>query len=341
MVTQKGIADLQKASRTRDENKFDFYPGQVLHTKCRHDYCNVIVIKRDLSTKREQWSPSKNASLRSSTKFDFANDCLLCGRSTRDQRKKGNVSVYQLRTSSCQANLGLLCLQRGPGDKWAETVRGRIEYAQDLHADDAVYYQQCNINFRTGRNIPVAFQAHGLAGKDKKGRPEDEDRLTAFSKVISFLKENDNEQLTVCDLCQKMREYLGGEEPYSEEYMKKKLMKTLDSDIVITNIQGKDSVVTIRMTAEKILDQFWKQQKESEISTEKFGIIHIAAKLILADVRDIRYSKDSYPTREVVGDLEENVNYLPASVVLFLQTLMNKKNETKLKTASIGQTPSS
>ncbi|GFO19151.1 hypothetical protein PoB_004565600, partial [Plakobranchus ocellatus] len=119
--------------------------------------------------------------------------------------------------------------------------------------------------------------------------------------------------------------------------MKKKLMKTLDSDIVITNIQGKDSVVTIRMTAEKILHQFWKQRKESETSAEKFRIIHTAAKLILADVKDIQYSKDFYPTREVVGDLEENANYLPASLVLFLQALMNKKNETKLKTASIGQ----
>ncbi|GFN75910.1 hypothetical protein PoB_000241600 [Plakobranchus ocellatus] len=87
------------------------------------------------------------------------------------------------------------------------------------------------------------------------------------------------------------------------------------------------------MTAEKILDQFWKQEKESETSTEKFRIIHTAAKLILADVRDIQYSKDFYPTREVVGDLEENVNYLPASLILFPQTLMNKKNETKLKTA--------
>ncbi|GFO19426.1 hypothetical protein PoB_004593100 [Plakobranchus ocellatus] len=53
MVTQKGVAGLQKASRTRGENKLDFYPGQVLHTKCHHDYCNVYVIKRDLSTKRE------------------------------------------------------------------------------------------------------------------------------------------------------------------------------------------------------------------------------------------------------------------------------------------------
>ncbi|GFO36677.1 endoglucanase [Plakobranchus ocellatus] len=61
--------------------------------------------------------------------------------------------VIEVRTWSCHANLELLRLQRGPGDKWAETRRGRIEYAQDLHAADAVYHQQCNINSRTERII--------------------------------------------------------------------------------------------------------------------------------------------------------------------------------------------
>ncbi|GFN86409.1 hypothetical protein PoB_001291500 [Plakobranchus ocellatus] len=90
----------------------------------RHDFSNENAVKPDLSRKREKWSVSKKANLHSSaTKFDFTNDCLLCGRSTSDQRKKGDVSVYQVCTSSCQANLELLCLQRGPGDKWAETLK--------------------------------------------------------------------------------------------------------------------------------------------------------------------------------------------------------------------------
>ena len=167
-----------------------------------------------MGRKKEQWSTSKKASLPSSTtKCDFAIDCLHCGKSTRDQRKKDDVSVYHVRSSSCQANLELLCLQRGPGDKWPETVKGRIEYAQDLYAADAVYHQQCNINFRTGRNISWAFQSHGSDGENKKGRPEHEDRLSAFFKVISCAKNL-------------MREYLGGEESYSKEHMKRKLLKT-------------------------------------------------------------------------------------------------------------------
>ena len=200
-----------------------------------------------------QSTEAKKTSLRSShSKFDFANDCLLSGRSIVDQRKKGNISVYPVRTATCQASLELMCLQRGPGDKWAETVK----------AADAVYHQQCNINFRTGRNIPLAFQPPGSESKNKKGRPEDEDRHAAFSEVVSYLKENDDEIITLGDLCQKMREFLGGDEPYSKEHMKNKLMKTLNEDIVITNIRGKDSVVSIRVTAENFLDQFWTQQKQ-------------------------------------------------------------------------------
>ncbi|GFO33580.1 hypothetical protein PoB_006008500 [Plakobranchus ocellatus] len=73
---------------------------------------------------------------------------------TQSDPTENNPSTSSsVRTSSCQVNLKLLCLQRCPGDKWAETVKGRIEYAQDLHAADAVYHQQCKINFRTGRNI--------------------------------------------------------------------------------------------------------------------------------------------------------------------------------------------
>ncbi|KAK3800782.1 hypothetical protein RRG08_003186 [Elysia crispata] len=71
------------------------------------------------------------------------------------------------------------------GDKCAETVKGRIKYTRDLHAADAVYHQQRNTNFRTGRKIPLAFESHGSDGENKKGRPEDEDRLTSFYKVIS------------------------------------------------------------------------------------------------------------------------------------------------------------
>ena len=56
-----------------------------------------------------------------------------------------------------------------------------------MHAADAAYHQQWNINYRT-ENISWAFQSHGTDGENSKGRPEDEHRLTAFFKAISCTK---------------------------------------------------------------------------------------------------------------------------------------------------------
>lgn len=44
--------------------------------------------------------------------------------------------------------------------------------------------------------------------KRKIGRPPDEEKNDAFLKVARFLQENDNEQITVVDLVEKMEEYL-------------------------------------------------------------------------------------------------------------------------------------
>ena len=42
------------------------------------------------------------------------------------------------------------------------------------------------------------------------GRPPDEEKHDAFVKVATFLEENDDEQITVSDLIEKMEEYLRG-----------------------------------------------------------------------------------------------------------------------------------
>jgi len=41
---------------------------------------------------------------------------------------------------------------------WATKVKGRLEFSQDGHPSDAVYHQQCNVNFGTGKDIKKVFQ---------------------------------------------------------------------------------------------------------------------------------------------------------------------------------------
>ena len=53
-----------------------------------------------------------------------------------------------------------------------ETVQGKLEFAQDLHAADAVYHQACSANFQTGKQIT---RKHGndTDSKPAKGHPTD------------------------------------------------------------------------------------------------------------------------------------------------------------------------
>ena len=56
---------------------------------------------------------------------------------------------------------------------------GEIEFAQDLHAADAVYHQACSVNFRTGNQFP-AKHGNDTDLKHAKGRPMDTVKSKAF-----------------------------------------------------------------------------------------------------------------------------------------------------------------
>ena len=56
----------------------------------------------------------------------------------------------------------------------------------------------------------------------QKGRPEDVTWAEAFTQVVRYCAEND-EQITITDLCEKLKEYLNGDTPYTEKYVRMKL----------------------------------------------------------------------------------------------------------------------
>ena len=81
------------------------------------------------------------------------------------------------------------------------------------------------------RARPSKFDASGNEPERKKrrsGRPEDDVKTEAFLKAMVYLEVNDEEQITISELVEKMRENLYGDlEPYSKVYMKKKVVETL------------------------------------------------------------------------------------------------------------------
>ena len=90
-----------------------------------------------------------------------------------------------------------------------------------------------------------------------------------------YFEENDEEQITINDLIDKINEYLDASdfEPYSFPYTKKHLINQFRDQIIITALAGKSNVVTIRSSAENILRQFYESQKQEDIVSEKYRII--------------------------------------------------------------------
>ena len=78
-----------------------------------------------------------------------------------------------------------------------------------------------------------------------KGRQKDTVRKNAFIKVVNYLERNDDEQITLSELVEKMVEYLDGEgASCSSKWMRKRLEEHFGDDIVISSVKKKENVVT-------------------------------------------------------------------------------------------------
>ena len=98
----------------------------------------------------------------------------------------------------------------------------------DLHAADAVYHHICSNNFQTNKQIPAAYQTEtSCVKKLKLGRPELQERTDAFLEVVSYLEENDDEQITISDLIRRMVDNLieSDYSAYGPQHMKMKLQE--------------------------------------------------------------------------------------------------------------------
>ena len=215
------------------------------------------------------------------------------------------------------------------GDDWAASVQARISAVHDLHAADAVYHHLCSSNFRTNKQIPAAYQSETHPAKRLKlGRPQPQERTDAFLEVISYLEENDDEQITVSDLIRRMEDNLSGSHhiAYGAQHMKNKLQEVYGDRIIITEINGKPNVVTFRSTAKAVLQDFYQQGKvKSDVEAEKVRVVETAAKLIRNDIKAMEISNTVYPTCEEMASEDACISFLPETLRVLLEELISGK----------------
>ena len=98
------------------------------------------------------------------------------------------AEAYGVRTHSFHCSISEMCKSRN--GQWAMTVLGRKNSkTSELYAEDAVYYQTCSVNFRTGKDIPKKFRGQEEVSdvpppKKRKGRPCDSERKAALEEAL-------------------------------------------------------------------------------------------------------------------------------------------------------------
>lgn len=337
-IRQKGADGINDASIQRGDN-IVVTAGCHVHSDCRKNYVNRTEINRHV--KRKQGTDTSTGcaetcarSTRSSAgPFDSRSDCFLCGTPVNED----SADYSYVKTDNFTRSILQCCDDRS--DDWSLTVKSRIEFfAGDLHAADCVYHHTCSSHFRCGRGIPLQFQKDPETKRRKSGKPLDEEREQAFTKMCLYLEANDDEQLTISDLVCKMNEFLNDVDsiPYSRKYVKSKLKEIYGTRLHFAEREGLDDIVTMAEKTSNILRSYYntsKQDGDEEAQTR--AIIETAAKLIKNDIkRNVKPVSQHYPCTEAL-EIQSAIDYIPESLRVLLRTLFTGI-DTRRKVASIG-----
>ena len=144
----------------------------------------------------------------------------------------------------------------------------------------------------------------------------------AFLEIAKYLKENDEEQITLTDLTNMMGKICSDAtsvEGYSNICMKKRLIEHFKDEISITNIDfyGRSNIAT------------------DDIEQQKYCIIEATARIIKNDIKCLP-PDNSYPSLEELRSIPKYIEYLPSSLHLLLENVFLSKNSGK-HLAFIGQ----
>lgn len=119
-------------------------------------------------------------------------------------------------------------------DKWGQEVKERIG-TRNLYNLKAPYHHKCSLRFR--QKVTDA----------SVGRPQNEDRQSAFLKVVDFMNDNEGDAFTINDLIEVMkRECNGNCEEYCGKFFKTKLMEHFGENICFIQSKGKPDYIIFR-----------------------------------------------------------------------------------------------
>ena len=332
VLRQKG-ADGFNSWAKKKGHSLRVVPGTRLHKICRKNYTRES--SRSSSSVTEEQEP--RVSTRSSSGiFDFKHHCFYCGKQITE-REKQLKKIHWVSCKNKEVDKAVLnAIEQRTNDEWALEVKGRLEFVNDLCTEDALYHGLCDLRFRNGREKPFSSEQTPDTSR-KRGRKVDEEREEVLLEIIEYLRQNDEDQITISELNEMMAAKIPAHsQAFTSKWLKARLLEQLKDEVIITNINNKTNVITFLEKASKILSDFKADKVERSEEEEKYHIVRTAAKIIKNDIKLLESKLENYPTAFNMESAENNLSYLPMSLQIILENLFVGKDNT-VAIPSIGQ----
>ena len=192
VLASKGIDGVNRASKARGDT-FSVVQGDSVHKECRQTIPAQITLTNMYVRVKRQNTPEEI--------FVRAENCRLTLKKTayfveRRLTKNKNEKGQGLCVDECGPE-GTSVLRRcARGFKASMTS---LLLFLTIHVAQVFVAQNC----KTNMNIPHSFISDQPEKKMKTGRPVDQNLNQAFLKLVQYVEENDDKQVTVSDLTEK------------------------------------------------------------------------------------------------------------------------------------------
>ena len=161
-------------------------------------------------------------------------------------------------------------------------------------AAESRYHSNCLLRFNQNKEPQKK-------NKPKRGRKPSDYLMECFSKACDWL-EGETLPCSVIDFRNKMTEFANGEDVYGVQYIKTLLTDRYKDHIAFSCDAGRENVIYFKKMADYLINMKYKE-KGHTTEEEAERVMSLAAHLVKAEVREVVYNNDFYPSQDDIQDL--------------------------------------